>query len=287
MARKILKAGVLTAPLPPVLATVGTGDEANIITIGWTGILSTHPPRTYISVRPERHSHSLLRRHGEFVINLTTVDMAKKVDYCGIYTGAKVDKFKECGFTKVDSREVAIPSIGECPLSLECRVVEVIPMGTHDVFIADVVAVSVDDSILDEDGKLRFDKAGLLAYAHGEYYALGEKVGRFGFSTDKPKKGEKKPTAKSVAKPTAKSGAKSSAKPAAKPNAKPTAALSKAAQDKKNNTPDKSAQGRKTAASGNKTAAQGRAEQSSNTADGHRPFYLDAPRGRKKGGKRK
>ncbi len=309
MARKALKAGVLTAPLPPVLATVGTGDEANIITIGWTGILSTHPPRTYISVRPERHSHSLLRRHGEFVINLTTVDMAKKVDYCGIYTGAKVDKFKECGFTKVDSREVAVPSIGECPLSLECRVVEVIPMGTHDVFIADVVAVSVDDSILDEDGKLRFDKAGLLAYAHGEYYALGEKVGRFGFSTDKPKKGEKKPAAKPTAKPAAKPVAKPAAKPTdeksgqtaapkAKPDQKrnspkngegkkPTAALSKAAQDKKNNTPDKSAQGRQTAASGNKTAAQGRAEQSSNTADGHRPFYLDAPRGRKKGGKRK
>ena len=263
MARKALKAGVLTAPLPPVLATVGTGDEANIITIGWTGILSTHPPRTYISVRPERHSHSLLRRHGEFVINLTTVDMAKKVDYCGIYTGAKVDKFKECGFTKVDSREVAVPSIGECPLSLECRVVEVIPMGTHDVFIADVVAVSVDDSILDEDGKLRFDKAGLLAYAHGEYYALGEKVGRFGFSTDKPKKGEKKPAAKPAAKPNAKSAAK------------PTDAKSGQTA-----TPDRAAQGRKNATS--KRDAQG-----SNTSDGHRPFYLDAPRGRKKGGKRK
>lgn len=279
MARKALKAGVLTAPLPPVLTTVGTGDEANIITIGWTGILSTHPPRTYISVRPERHSHSLLRRHGEFVINLTTVDMARKVDYCGIYTGAKVDKFKECGFTKVDSREVSVPSIGECPLSLECRVVEVIPMGTHDVFIADVVAVSVDDSILDEDGRLCFDRAGLLAYAHGEYFALGEKVGKFGFSTDKPKKGVKKPTEKSTANSTyTKSGqaTASKAKPVQKKNAP------KKGEGKKNTaTPDKAAQGRKNAASdkatqGNKTAD-----------DGHRPFYLDAPRGRKKGGKRK
>ena len=191
MARKNFKAGALTAPLPPVMVTVGDMENANIITIGWTGILSTIPPRTYISVRPQRHSYGILKRTGEFVINLTTVSQAKIVDYAGIYTGAKVDKFKECGLTKVESKEVSAPTIKECPLALECRVIEVIPMGTHDIFIADIVSVSCDDSILDEDGKLRFDKAGLLAYAHGEYYALGEKVGKFGFST---KKSEKKPT---------------------------------------------------------------------------------------------
>lgn len=194
MARKNFKAGALTAPLPPVMVTVGDMENANIITIGWTGILSTIPPRTYISVRPQRHSYGILKRTGEFVINLTTADQARVVDYAGIYTGAKVDKFKECSLTKVESKEVSAPTIKECPLALECRVIEVIPMGTHDVFIADIVSVSCDDAILDEDGKIRFDKAGLLAYAHGEYYALGDKVGKFGFSTKKPS--EKKPSAK-------------------------------------------------------------------------------------------
>ena len=194
MARKNFKAGALTAPLPPVMVTVGDMENANIITIGWTGILSTIPPRTYISVRPQRHSYGILKRTGEFVINLTTADQARVVDYAGIYTGAKVDKFKECGLTTVESKEVSAPTIKECPLALECRVIEVIPMGTHDVFIADIVSVSCDDAILDEDGKIRFDKAGLLAYAHGEYYALGDKVGKFGFSTKKLS--EKKPSAK-------------------------------------------------------------------------------------------
>ena len=209
MARRSFKAGALTAPLPPVMVTVGDMENSNIITIGWTGILSTIPPRTYISVRPERHSYGMLKRTNEFVINLTTAKLAKEVDYVGIYTGAKVDKFKECKLTKVESKEVSAPTIAECPLALECRVIEVIPMGTHDVFIADIVSVSCDDGIIDEDGKMRFDKAGLLAYAHGEYYALGEKVGKFGFSTKKPssksnahksKTAENKPKPASVSK---------------------------------------------------------------------------------------
>ena len=188
MARRSFKAGALTAPLPPVMVTVGDMENSNVLTIGWTGILSTIPPRTYISVRPQRHSYKLLKSTGEFVINLTTASQAKTVDYVGIYTGAKVDKFKECKLTKVASKEVSAPTIAECPLALECRVIEVIPMGTHDVFIADIVSVSCDDSILDDAGKIRFDKAGLMAYAHGEYFALGEKLGKFGFSTDKPGK---------------------------------------------------------------------------------------------------
>ena len=186
MARKSFKAGALTAPLPPVMVTVGDMECSNIITIGWTGILSTIPPRTYISVRPQRHSYKMLKDKGEFVINLTAASQAKVVDYVGIYTGAKVDKFKECGLTKVASKEVSAPTIAECPFSLECRVIEVIPMGTHDVFIADIVSVSADESIIDEAGKIRFDKADLMAYAHGEYFALGEKLGSFGFSTKKP-----------------------------------------------------------------------------------------------------
>ena len=191
MARKHLKAGVLTAPVPPVMVTVGSGESVNVLTVAWTGILSTIPPRTYISVRPSRHSHALLRAGREFVINLASADMARTVDYVGIYTGAKVDKFKECGLTMAPSKEVAPPAIAQCPLALECRVIEIIPMGTHDVFIADIVNISVDEEMIDKDGKLRFDKMNLLAYAHGEYFALGECVGRFGFSTQKPQKATK------------------------------------------------------------------------------------------------
>ena len=188
MSRKTFKAGALTAPLPPVMVTVGDGEEYNIITIGWTGILATHPPRTYISVRPSRHSYALLKKTGEFVINLAKSSQAKVVDYVGIYTGAKVDKFKACGLTPVKSEKVAPPTIGECPLSIECRVAQVLPMGTHDVFVADILSVSCDEEIIDENGRICFERADLVAYAHGEYFRLGEKVGSFGFSTKKEDK---------------------------------------------------------------------------------------------------
>ena len=187
MARQNLKAGVLTAPLPPVMVTVGDMEKSNIITIGWTGILSTNPPRTYISVRPERYSYGMLTERGEFVINLTRAEQARIVDYVGIYTGAKVDKFKETGLTRARSKVVSAPTIAESPLALECRVIDKIPSGTHDIFVAEIVSVSVDEGILDSDGRICLDKAGLLAYCHGEYFALGEKLGKFGFSTAKKK----------------------------------------------------------------------------------------------------
>jgi flavin reductase (DIM6/NTAB) family NADH-FMN oxidoreductase RutF len=175
------------------MVTVGDFDNANILTIAWTGILATQPPKTYISVRPSRHSYGILKEKGEFVINLPSVDLVKTTDYVGIYTGAKVDKWEKTGLTKAKSEKVSPPTIAECPIALECRVCEVVPMGSHDVFMADIVSVSCKDEIIDEAGKMRFDRADLLAYAHGEYYSLGEVVGRFGFSTDKPKKEEKKP----------------------------------------------------------------------------------------------
>lgn len=189
--RKHLSPGALLAPVPPALVTVGEFDNANIITIGWTGILATQPPKTYISVRPSRYSYELLKKHNQFVINLPSVSLAKKVDYAGIYTGKKVNKWEKCGFTKQKSEKVDPPTIAECPIALECRVTDVIPMGSHDVFMADIVGVSCQENILDEEGKMRFDRANLLAYAHGEYYALGDVVGRFGFSTDKPEKDKK------------------------------------------------------------------------------------------------
>lgn len=185
--RKNFAPGALTAPLPPALVTVGDMESSNVITIGWTGILATVPPKTYISVRPSRYSYGILKERGEFVINLPSADMARSVDFAGIYTGAKMDKFEKCGFIKAESNKVSAPTIAQCPVSIECKVCQVIPMGSHDVFMADIVSVSCREDIIDSDGKMRFDKAGLLAYAHGEYYALGEKLGRFGFSTDKAK----------------------------------------------------------------------------------------------------
>lgn len=189
--RKSFSPGALLAPVPPALVTVGDYENANIITIGWTGILASQPPKTYISVRPCRYSHGILKEHGEFVINLPSVSQAREVDFAGIYTGKKLNKWEKCGLTKQKSEKVSTPTIAECPIAIECRVCQVIPMGSHDVFMADILSVSCREDIVDEEGKMRFEQADLLAYAHGEYYSLGEIVGRFGFSTDKKKKQEK------------------------------------------------------------------------------------------------
>ena len=189
--RKYLSPGTLLAPVPPALVSVGDYENSNLITIGWTGILASQPPRTYISVRPSRYSYEILKNHSEFVINLPSVSLAKSVDYAGIYTGKKVDKWKKCGLTKQKSDKVDTPTVAECPIALECRVTDIIPMGSHDVFMADIVGVSCHDSIIDENGRMCFNRADLLAYAHGQYYSLGDVVGRFGFSTDKVEKEEK------------------------------------------------------------------------------------------------
>lgn len=188
MARQNFKAGTLEAPLPAVMVSVGDMVESNILTVAWTGILSSDPPRTYISVRPSRYSHKILTEKREFVINLTNEALAWTTDYVGIYTGAKVDKFKKCNLTKTKSQAVEAPTIKEAPIALECKVFDIIESGTHDIFMADIVNVSCDEGIIDANGKICFDKAKLIAYSHGEYYALGKKVGRFGFSTDKKKR---------------------------------------------------------------------------------------------------
>lgn len=190
MAKLKWKGGALVAPVPPAMISCGSETEgsSNIITIAWTGIVNTIPPKTYISVRPSRHSYGLIKENGEFAINLTTASLVRHADYCGIYTGAKVDKFQKCGLHKEEASEISCPLIAESPLSLECRVTDIIPLGTHDMFLADIVAVDVDEALIDKDGKLRLDKAGLAAFAHGEYFALGEKLGDFGFSVRKKKK---------------------------------------------------------------------------------------------------
>ncbi len=187
MKRKNLSPGALTAPLPPCMVTVGDMENNNVLTVAWTGILATVPPKTYISVRPSRYSHKFLDAGREFVINLPSSALVREVDFVGIYTGAKMDKFERCGLTRIESEKVAAPTVAECPIALECRVTDVRNMGTHDVFFADIVSISCREDIIDKEGKLHFERADLLAYAHGEYFNLGERIGRFGFSTDKKK----------------------------------------------------------------------------------------------------
>ena len=208
MARKSFKAGTLMAPLPAVMVTVGDMEKSNIITVAWTGILSSDPPRAYISVRPSRYSHKILRETGEFVINLTTESLARATDFAGIYTGAKVDKFEKLGLTKAKSDKVNAPTLAESPVALECRVFNVIESGTHDIFLADIVSVSCDDELLDENGRICYERAGLISYSHGEYYALGKKLGKFGFSTDKRRPVSKKPKDAAKVKPKRKTSAK-------------------------------------------------------------------------------
>lgn len=191
MSKIAWKGGALIAPVPPCMVTCGKGEDANIITVAWTGIINTVPPKTYISVRPSRHSYALIRESGEFVINLTPSRLVRAADFCGIHTGRKVKKFEKCGLHSEEASEVSCPLLAESPLSLECRVTEVIPLGSHDMFLADIVAVDVDESLLDETGKLHLERAGLAAFAHGEYFEMGKKIGSFGFSVRKKKKARK------------------------------------------------------------------------------------------------
>ena len=191
MAKIKWKGGALIAPVPPVMVSSGDMENSNIMTVAWTGIINTIPPKTYISVRPRRHSYNMIKESGEFVINLTPASLIREADYCGIYTGAKVDKFAKCSLTKGEAQSVKCPIIEECPLSLECKVTDIIPLGTHDMFLADIVAVDVDESLMDKEGKLHLEKANLAAFGHGEYFELGKKIGYFGFSAAKKKKGSK------------------------------------------------------------------------------------------------
>ncbi len=188
MGKTVWKGGTLLGPVPPVMVTCGDMENSNIITIAWTGIINSNPPMTYISVRPERYSYGIIKERGEFAINLTTVDTVKWADYLGIHTGRKIDKFKKSGLTKEEASEISCPLIAESPLSLECRVTNIVPLGCHDMFMAEIVAVDVDDNLIDKAGKLHLERAGLAAFAHGEYFELGRSLGKFGFSVAKKKK---------------------------------------------------------------------------------------------------
>ncbi len=191
MDKIIWNGGTLTAPLPPTLVSCGTVECPNVLTVAWTGILSTKPPKTYVSIRPERYSYNIIKETGEFVINLPTSSMVRAVDFCGVKSGKNTDKFSVCNLTPVSSSKLSAPVIGECPLSLECKVTDIVPLGSHHMFIADIVAIEVDENLVIEN-KLHLEKANLLAFAHGEYFELGKRLGNFGFSVRKKHKKRKK-----------------------------------------------------------------------------------------------
>lgn len=197
MAKQFWKGSTLLAPVPAALVTCGTMEEPNVLTIGWTGIVCTRPPMTYISVRPERYSHDIIKNSGEFVINLTTSAMCRETDFCGVKSGKDTDKFVACGFHTAPAHEVGAPLIEECPLSLECKVVDEKLLGSHTMFLAEIVGIDADERFIDSKGKLNLQQCGLMAFAHGEYFALGRKLGDFGFSVRKKKKHRKPPQKKS------------------------------------------------------------------------------------------
>jgi len=185
--KKSFKAGTMIYPLPAVLVSCGaTPEEYNLLTVAWTGTICSDPAMCYVSIRPERHSYDIIKRTGEFVINLTTEELARAADWCGVRSGRDYDKFAEMGLTPEKAEKVAAPVVGESPVAIECRVRQIIPLGSHDMFVAEVVNVLVDERIIDDaTGKFELERAGLLAYSHGEYFSLGKALGHFGWSVRK------------------------------------------------------------------------------------------------------
>ncbi|QUH27542.1 flavin reductase family protein [Vallitalea guaymasensis] len=197
------KPGNMIYPLPAVLVTCGNcKDNYNIITIAWTGTICTNPPMTYISVRPSRHSYKIIEETKEFVINLSNEKLVRAVDYCGVKSGRDIDKFKEMNLTIEKAREVEAPLIAESPVNIECKVKEIIKLGSHDMFMAEVVAVNADEKYLDNNNKFHLDKSNPICYSHGTYFGLGKKLGTFGYSV--AKKSTKNKKSKKMRKPTKK-----------------------------------------------------------------------------------
>ena len=186
MSKELWKPGNMLYPLPVVMVSMADSKgNNNIITIAWAGTICTNPPMVSISVRPERYSYPILKETGDFVINLTTKDLVYATDYCGVKSGRDVDKFAEMKLTPVPGEKVKAPLIGESPVNLECKVTEVIPLGSHDMFLAEVVAVHADDKYMDEKGKFHLEKAEPIVYSHGAYLETGKTLGTFGYSVKK------------------------------------------------------------------------------------------------------
>jgi len=187
MSKVVWKPGTFLYPIPAVMVSCGTMEKSNIITVAWTGVLNTDPAMVYISVRPSRYSYEIIKNQGEFVINLTTKDLAKATDWCGCRSGKDYDKFKEMNLTKEKANFVKCPMIKESPVSVECKVKEIRELGTHHMFVAEVLSIDSDDKYIDEKGAFDISKCGLISYANGGYYTQGEKLGKFGFSVKKKK----------------------------------------------------------------------------------------------------
>lgn len=194
MGKQVWKAGNMVYPLPAVMvSTADKSGKSNILTIAWTGTICTNPAMVYISVRPERYSYHMLKESGEFVINLTTEQLAKATDYCGVRSGKDVDKWKEAHLTPAKAEKLRYaPVIEECPVNIECKVIEVKELGSHHMFLSEVLAVQIDEQYLNEKNKFELNKTGLMAYSHGEYLSLGKKIGTFGYSVKKKKTKHKK-----------------------------------------------------------------------------------------------
>lgn len=189
MAKQTWKPGNMLYPLPAVMVSVTDGEgKDNIITVAWAGTVCTNPPMVSISVRPSRYSYEMIKKTGEFVINLTTEELAFATDYCGVRSGRDVDKFKEMKLTKEAAEYVKAPMIKEAPVSIECRVKEIRELGSHHMFIADVLAVHAEEAYMDENNKFQLNKANLMVYSHGEYLATGKTLGTFGYSVKKNRK---------------------------------------------------------------------------------------------------
>lgn len=193
MSKQVWKPGNMLYPLPAVMvSTADQSGKTNILTVAWTGTICTNPPMVYISVRPERYSYQMIKESGEFVINLTTEGLIRATDYCGVRSGRDVDKWKETGLTPLKAETLSYaPAIEESPVSIECRVTEIKELGSHHMFLAEVTAVQVDESYMNEKNKFELNKTGLLAYSHGEYLGLGKKLGTFGYSVRKKKRKKK------------------------------------------------------------------------------------------------
>ena len=182
----------LLGPVPAVFVTCADGEKSNVFTVAWTGIICSKPAKTYISVRPERYSHGIISKSGEFTINLASSALVRALDRCGVHSGRDHDKFSENSLDTVPGNLNSCPQLAASPLSLECKVTDVLHLGSHDMFLADIAGCEVRSDLITDDGKLDMSSAGLLAYNHGEYFALGKKIGQFGFSVKKRKKPEKR-----------------------------------------------------------------------------------------------
>ncbi len=188
MGKQYWKSGNMIYPVPAVMVSCqDEGGKPNIITVAWTGTVCTNPAMAYISIRPERYSYEIIKNTKEFVINLTTKDLAFATDFCGVKSGKDIDKFKECKLTPLKSKYVNAPSILESPVNIECRVKDILELGSHHMFLAEVLGVTIDDKYLDQTNRFNLDASNIIAYSHGQYYELGSWLGKFGYSVKKNK----------------------------------------------------------------------------------------------------